>query len=39
MARKQHKPEEIVATAVWAWISGVGARTVFIEPGSPSENG
>ncbi len=27
------------ATAVKGWISGVGARTAFIEPGSPWENG
>jgi transposase InsO family protein len=30
---------EFVATAVRAWINGVGARTAFIEPGSPWENG
>jgi transposase InsO family protein len=30
---------EFVATAVRAWISGVGAQTAFIEPGSPWENG
>ena len=30
---------EFVATAVRAWISGVGAKTAFIEPGSPWENG
>jgi transposase InsO family protein len=30
---------EFVAAAVRAWISGVGARTAFIEPGSPWENG
>jgi transposase InsO family protein len=30
---------EFAATAVKAWISGVGARTAFIEPGSPWENG
>ena len=30
---------EFVATAVKGWISGVGARTAFIEPGSPWENG
>ena len=28
-----------VTTAVRAWISGVGAKTAFIEPGSPWENG
>lgn len=26
---------EFVATAVRAWISGAGAKTAFIEPGSP----
>ena len=30
---------EFVATAVRAWIDGVGAQTAFIEPGSPWENG
>jgi putative transposase len=30
---------ELVATAVRSWINGVGARTAFIEPGSPWENG
>ena len=30
---------EFVATAVQGWIGGVGARTAFIEPGSPWENG
>ena len=30
---------EFAATAVKAWISGVGAKTAFIEPGSPWENG
>jgi transposase InsO family protein len=30
---------EFVATAVKGWVTGVGARTAFIEPGSPWENG
>ena len=30
---------EFVATAVKGWISGVGAKTAYIEPGSPWENG
>ena len=30
---------EFTATAVKAWINQVGARTAFIEPGSPWENG
>src|SRR4051812_13897118 len=30
---------EFVATAVREWITIVGARTAFIEPGSPWENG
>jgi transposase InsO family protein len=30
---------EFVAKAVRAWITGVGAKTAFIEPGSPWENG
>ena len=30
---------EFIATAVKGWIGGVGARTAFIEPGSPWENG
>src|SRR5918998_4936645 len=30
---------EFVAKAVREWITGVGARTAFIEPGSPWENG
>ena len=30
---------EFVAVAVQGWITGVGAKTAFIEPGSPWENG
>ena len=30
---------EFVAEAVRQWIAAVGARTAFIEPGSPWENG
>ncbi len=30
---------EFVAEAVKGWIAGVGARTAYIEPGSPWENG
>ena len=30
---------EFAATAVKGWIIGVGAKTAFIEPGSPWENG
>ena len=30
---------EFVAIAVRSWIGGVGAKTAFIEPGSPWENG
>jgi putative transposase len=30
---------EFIAGKVRAWISAVGARTAFIEPGSPWENG
>jgi transposase InsO family protein len=30
---------EFVATAVKGWINGVGAKTAYIEPGSPWENG
>ena len=30
---------EFIAMAVKGWISGVGAKTAFIEPGSPWENG
>ena len=30
---------EFVAEAVRHWIAAVGARTAFIEPGSPWENG
>jgi transposase InsO family protein len=30
---------ELVAKAVQGWIHGVGAKTAFIEPGSPWENG
>jgi len=28
-----------VATAVQGWITGIGAKTAYIEPGSPWENG
>lgn len=30
---------EFIAVAVRGWIGGVGAKTAFIEPGSPWENG
>ena len=30
---------EFVAKAVRAWITAVGAKTAYIEPGSPWENG
>ncbi len=30
---------EFVAVAVQGWITGLGAKTAFIEPGSPWENG
>ena len=30
---------EFISTAVKGWIGGVGAKTAFIEPGSPWENG
>jgi len=30
---------EFVAKAVQGWIAGIGARTAYIEPGSPWENG
>jgi putative transposase len=30
---------EFIAAAVKSWISGVGAKTAYIEPGSPWENG
>jgi len=30
---------EFVATAVKAWITGLGAKPAYIEPGSPWENG
>jgi len=30
---------EFIAIAVRGWIDGVGARTAFIEPGSPWQNG
>jgi putative transposase len=36
--RSDHGPE-FAATEVKAWITGVGVRTAFIEPGSPWENG
>ena len=30
---------EFLAKAVQSWITGVGARTAYIAPGSPRENG
>ena len=30
---------ELIAKAVREWIAAVGAKTAFIEPGSPWENG
>jgi len=37
-ARADDGPE-FVATKVRDWIEAVGAKTAFIEPGSPWENG
>jgi putative transposase len=49
MSKKRHTAEEIVAKlrqvdvltaqAVREWVTAVGARTAYIEPGSPWENG
>ena len=36
--RSDNRPE-FAANAVKSWITGVGAKTAFIEPGSPWENG
>jgi len=36
---RSDKGPEFAATAVRDWITGVGARAAFIEPGSPWENG
>ena len=33
------RPPECVATAVQEWIGAVGAKTAYITPGSPWENG
>lgn len=30
---------EFTARAVWEWLGGVGAKTLYIKPGSPWENG
>ncbi|WP_238263208.1 integrase core domain-containing protein, partial [Methylobacterium mesophilicum] len=30
---------EFIAKSVQAWIGSIGSRTVYIEPGSPWENG
>ena len=37
--RSDNYGPEFVAEAVRRWIAAVGARTAFIEPGSPWENG
>ena len=36
---RSDKGPEFVAEAIRGWISGVGAKTAYIEPGSPWENG
>ena len=36
--RSDNSPE-FVAKAVKEWVAGVGARTAYIAPGSPWENG
>jgi len=36
---RSDKGAEFIAKKVRAWIGAVGARTAFIEPGSPWENG
>ena len=38
-AAAEHNGPEFVAEAVKGWISGVGAKTAYIEKGSPWENG
>jgi len=35
--RSEHGPE-FVAKAVQQWIRAAGAKTAYIEPGSPSQN-
>ena len=38
-ARKRDRSTEFIAEAVRDWIKAVGAKTAYIEPGSPWENG
>ena len=33
------KGPEFIAQKVWNWIAAVGAKTAYIEPGSPWEKG
>ena len=36
---RSHNGPEFVAQAVQDWIKAVGAKTTYIEPSSPRENG
>ena len=36
--RSDNDPE-FIAKVVWRWLSGMGARMLYIEPGRPRENG
>ena len=36
---RSHNGNEMIAKAVRNWLTQVGAKTLFIEPGSPWENG
>ena len=36
---RSHNGPEFIAQAVRDWIAAVGAKTAYIEPGSPWENG
>jgi putative transposase len=36
--RSDNRPE-FVAKQLRTWLAGMGAQTLYVEPGSPSENG
>ena len=39
MVNRRNFSPKFTAQAIWDWLKAVGVRTLYIEPGSPWENG
>ena len=39
MVKRRNFSPKFTAQAIWDWLKAVGVRTLYIEPGSPWENG